>query len=34
MPLSAIRKQIASALNLIVQLSRFPDGCETGIAYF
>lgn len=26
MPLSAIRKQIASALNLIVQLSRFPDG--------
>jgi pilus assembly protein CpaF len=26
MPLSAIRKQIASALNLIVQLSRYPDG--------
>jgi pilus assembly protein CpaF len=26
MPLTAIRKQIASALNLIVQLSRFPDG--------
>jgi pilus assembly protein CpaF len=26
MPLSAIRKQIASALNLIIQLSRFPDG--------
>ena len=26
MPLSAIRKQIASALNMIVQLSRFPDG--------
>jgi len=26
MPLSAIRKQIASAINLIVQLSRFPDG--------
>jgi pilus assembly protein CpaF len=26
MPLSAIRKQIASALNLVVQLSRFPDG--------
>jgi pilus assembly protein CpaF len=26
LPLSAIRKQIASALNLIVQLSRFPDG--------
>ena len=26
MPISAIRKQIASALNLIVQLSRFPDG--------
>lgn len=26
MPLSAIRKQIASAINMIVQLSRFPDG--------
>jgi pilus assembly protein CpaF len=26
MPLSAIRKQIASALNLVVQLGRFPDG--------
>ena len=26
LPLSAIRKQIASAVNLIVQLSRFPDG--------
>ena len=26
MPLTAIRKQIASAINLIVQLSRFPDG--------
>ena len=26
MPLTAIRKQIASALNLIVQLSRYPDG--------
>ena len=26
MPLTAIRKQIASALNMIVQLSRFPDG--------
>ena len=26
MPLSAIRKQISSALNLVVQLSRFPDG--------
>jgi len=26
MPLPAIRKQIASALNMIVQLSRFPDG--------
>jgi pilus assembly protein CpaF len=26
LPLAAIRKQIASALNLIVQLSRYPDG--------
>jgi len=26
LPLTAIRKQIASALNLIVQLSRYPDG--------
>jgi len=26
MPLAAMRKQIASALNLIVHLSRFPDG--------
>jgi len=26
MPLSALRKQIASALNLIVHLDRFPDG--------
>jgi len=26
LPLSAVRKQIASALNLVVQLSRFPDG--------
>ena len=26
LPLTAIRKQIASALNLIIQLSRYPDG--------
>jgi pilus assembly protein CpaF len=26
MPLLAIRKQIASAINLIVHLSRLPDG--------
>jgi len=26
LPLTALRKQIASALNLIVHLSRFPDG--------
>ena len=26
MPISALRKQIASALNLIVHLDRFPDG--------
>ena len=26
MPISAVRKQIASALNLIVYLNRFPDG--------
>lgn len=25
-PISALRKQISSAINLIVQLSRFPDG--------